>query len=119
MAELFVERCGCGIERRPVDNWCRRCLRQLAPPALPVGMVSWRPPQLERSGPRPVPTSFRRSIRIVLTVLLGLLLVRAWWGVAMHWGSARLLLDVLWVPALSGTAGLWLTDVWDGSSAEG
>ena len=112
MAELFVERCGCGVERRPVDNWCPRCLSRFEPLREKPGVVSWRPPQLERSRTAAGPLSFGPAVRVALTIPLALLLARAWWGIAMHWGSPRMLLDTLWVPGVSAMGAMWLQGLW-------
>jgi hypothetical protein len=112
VAELFVERCRCGVERRRVDNWCPRCLGRFNGHGGPPGVVSWRPPQLERSRTEAAPLPFGLAARLTFTIPLAFLLLRGWWGVAMHWGSVRMVLDVLWVPAATAMAVFWLQELW-------
>ena len=97
MTAVWTERCGCGAELRPGAAWCTQCVERTRATAgqLPLGLAARR----------------------VLTVAIALLLLRGWWGFAMHWGSPRLLLDLLWVPPATALARVWLRDLW--TSGEG
>lgn len=50
--------------------------------------------------------------RLCLTFLPAVVVVYGWSSIIWYWGSARMLLDLLWVPAASLVALLWLRDVW-------
>ena len=95
---MWTERCACGAQQHPGAAWCAQCVERSRSSAesLPFGVAGRR----------------------ILMVAIVLLLVRGWWGIAMHWGSPQLLLDVLWVPPATAMARVWLRDLWFGPSTD-
>ena len=58
------------------------------------------------------PFSFGIRGRLYLTLVPAVVLLYGWWSIIGHWGSSRMLFDLLWVPATTVILLVCLRDVW-------
>jgi hypothetical protein len=100
----------CGAERTLGASWCGRCLTPFVERAEPVGSARGGLPRLPSSPTRSSPLSF--GLRGRADGPPGGDPAYGWWDILRFWGSPRMLLDLLWVPAVSVAALLWLREVW-------
>ena len=93
--------------------WCPRCFApwgstEEAPTRRPIGRLPRPPSSRTKAGT----LSFGLAARMLLSVIPVALVVYGWSGIVQFWGTPRMVLDLLWVPATTVVSLLWLRGVW-------